>query len=82
VVGAGRKGPRPAVSRPVRRFDGQIAIVTGAASGIGNQIAQDLVTRGARVFGVDVQAEPLQEVPGNYWRSRATSPTSRPTGRC
>lgn len=64
MVGAGRKGPRPAVSRPVRRFDGQIAIVTGAASGIGNQIAVDLAARGARVFGVDVQAEPLYEVPG------------------
>jgi len=52
------------VSRPVHRFDGQIAIVTGAASGIGNQIARDLVARGARVFGVDVQAELLREVPG------------------
>jgi NAD(P)-dependent dehydrogenase (short-subunit alcohol dehydrogenase family) len=52
------------MSRPKSRFDGQIAIVTGAASGIGNRIAQDLVTRGARVFGVDVQAESLQEVPG------------------
>src|SRR5665213_3239529 len=54
----------PSMSGPESRFDGQIAIVTGAASGIGNRIAQDLVTRGARVFGVDVRAEPLQEVPG------------------
>jgi short-subunit dehydrogenase len=52
------------VSRPGRRFDGQIAIVTGAASGIGKQIAVDLAARGARVFGVDVQAEPLYQVPG------------------
>src|ERR1039458_4404831 len=52
------------MSRPVQRFDGQVAIVTGAASGIGNQIAPDLAARGARVFGVDVQAEPLCEVPG------------------
>jgi NAD(P)-dependent dehydrogenase (short-subunit alcohol dehydrogenase family) len=52
------------MSKPVQRFDGQVAIVTGAASGIGNQIALDLAARGARVFGVDVQAEPLYEVPG------------------
>ena len=50
------------MSRPVQRFDGQVAIVTGAASGIGNQIALDLAARGARVFGVDVQAEPLYEI--------------------
>jgi len=48
----------------VRRFDGQIAIVTGAASGIGNQVAVDLAARGAQVFGVDVQAQSLYEVPG------------------
>jgi 3-oxoacyl-[acyl-carrier protein] reductase len=51
------------MSRPVQRFDGQIAIVSGAASGIGNQIARDLVARGAEVFGVDIQAEALREVP-------------------
>jgi NAD(P)-dependent dehydrogenase (short-subunit alcohol dehydrogenase family) len=52
------------MSRPVPRFDGQIAVVTGAASGIGSQIARDLIARGARVFGVDVQAEPMYEIPG------------------
>ena len=31
---------------------------------IGNQIALDLAARGARVFGVDVQAGPLYEDPG------------------
>jgi len=61
---ADRAAQRPPMSRPVQRFDGQIAIVSGAASGIGNQIARDLVARGAEVFGVDIQAEALREVPG------------------
>jgi NAD(P)-dependent dehydrogenase (short-subunit alcohol dehydrogenase family) len=52
------------MSRRVRRFDGQVAVVTGAASGIGNQLARDLVDRGAQVFGVDVHADSLQEVLG------------------
>ncbi len=52
------------MNRGVRRFDGQIAVVTGAASGIGNQLARDLVDRGAQVFGVDVQAQPLQGASG------------------
>lgn len=64
MADAGQKGSRRAVRRPGRRFDGQIAIVTGAASGIGNQIALDLAGRGAEVFGVDVQADPLYQVPG------------------
>jgi len=50
--------------RPIRRFDGQVAVVTGAASGIGNQLARDLVERGAQVFGIDIQAEPLQGASG------------------
>ena len=55
---------RKSMSRRVRRFDGQVAVVTGAASGIGNQLARDLVDRGAQVFGIDVQAESLQRVSG------------------
>jgi short-subunit dehydrogenase len=35
-----------------RRFDGQVAVVTGASSGIGRRIALDLDARGAKVFGI------------------------------
>ena len=35
-------------------FSDQIAVVTGAASGIGERLALDLAERGARVFGVDI----------------------------
>ena len=36
------------------QFEGQIAIVTGAAAGIGNAIATYLAERGARIAGVDI----------------------------
>lgn len=35
-------------------LDGKIAVVTGAATGIGAAIAQELVTAGAHVIGVDL----------------------------
>ena len=44
----------------VQRFAGQVAIVTGAASGIGRQIAQRLAREGARVALWDVNAELLE----------------------
>jgi NAD(P)-dependent dehydrogenase (short-subunit alcohol dehydrogenase family) len=36
------------------RFEGRTAVVTGAASGIGSEIARLLVEEGARVLGADV----------------------------
>jgi len=41
----------------MRRFDDQVAVVTGAASGLGRQLAADLAARGATVVGVDLDAE-------------------------
>jgi NAD(P)-dependent dehydrogenase (short-subunit alcohol dehydrogenase family) len=35
-----------------RDFHGQVAVVTGASSGIGRRIALDLAERGAKVFGI------------------------------
>jgi 2-deoxy-D-gluconate 3-dehydrogenase len=37
-----------------QQFDGKIAIVTGAASGIGYTVAHHLASRGAQVIGVDL----------------------------
>lgn len=36
------------------RFDGKVAVITGAASGMGRATALRLASEGARVFGVDV----------------------------
>ena len=43
-------------------FAGLTAIVTGAGSGIGLEVARKLNDQGAKVFGFDLRAGDLQEV--------------------
>jgi NAD(P)-dependent dehydrogenase (short-subunit alcohol dehydrogenase family) len=43
-------------------FNGQVAFVTGAASGMGKAIALDLAKSGANVWGVDTNDEGLIEL--------------------
>ena len=50
-------------------LDGKIAIVTGAASGMGAVMAGALLAAGARVIGVDVDAAGLDRR-GDEWRRR------------
>jgi len=45
----------------VGRFDGRVALITGAASGMGRAVAIRLASEGAAVFGVDVNDEGLAE---------------------
>ncbi len=42
-------------------FEGQTVIVTGAGHGFGRAMAQSFITRGAQVYGCDVNAEGLAE---------------------
>ncbi len=46
---------------PSRRFEEKVALITGAASGIGRACAVRLASEGARVFGHDLNAEGLAE---------------------
>lgn len=43
------------------RFDGQVAVITGAGSGIGLAVAQRLVSEGARVSAWDISDSALNE---------------------
>ncbi len=51
-------------------FEDKVAIVTGAASGIGRALTQELAARGANVIAADIHDEMLQQTVAGINTSR------------
>ena len=65
------------MSFPTFRIDGKVAIVTGAAQGIGRSIARGLANAGATVAGVDLLEDALAELAGELVQMRRPGITLR-----
>jgi NAD(P)-dependent dehydrogenase (short-subunit alcohol dehydrogenase family) len=50
------------MTEKLQRLDGQVAIVTGAAQGIGRVFCQGLADEGARIVAADIQEGEIKEV--------------------
>jgi NAD(P)-dependent dehydrogenase (short-subunit alcohol dehydrogenase family) len=68
----------------MKEFNGRVAVVTGAASGIGRAIAERLAGEGMKVVLADIEQGALGKAeaemkPGERrsWRCRPTSPRAR-----
>jgi NAD(P)-dependent dehydrogenase (short-subunit alcohol dehydrogenase family) len=50
----------PTQETPMVNFEGKVAVITGAASGIGRALARALANRGARLVLADIEKTPLE----------------------
>jgi len=46
----------------MKDFQGKVAVVTGAASGIGRAMVRDFAKRGMKIVGADIEAGPLEQL--------------------
>ena len=59
----------------MKDFAGKVAVVTGAASGIGRALSHDFARRGMKVVAADIETGPLEKVRGEL---EAMGPKKRP----
>jgi short-subunit dehydrogenase len=59
----------------MKRYDGQVAVVTGASSGIGRRIARDLAARGAIAIWLARRADLLQDLRDELRQQSSASDT-------
>jgi short-subunit dehydrogenase len=59
----------------VKRYDGQVAVVTGASSGLGRRLAVDLARRGATVVGLARRQQLLDDLAAELRGHTASSRT-------
>jgi NAD(P)-dependent dehydrogenase (short-subunit alcohol dehydrogenase family) len=57
----------------MRRLDGKIALITGAARGIGAETARALDRRGVKLVLTDIDAAPLKELAGELGQERVVT---------
>ena len=57
------------------RLDGKVALITGAAGGLGDKIARTLHAQGAIVALTDMRAEPMEKPQRTAMRRIRFSPT-------
>ncbi len=52
-------GALKVIGGKVTKFEGKVALITGAASGVGRATARQMIDEGAKVFGIDINKEGL-----------------------
>ena len=73
--GEGVTGAASEKGKVMKLQAGQVAVVTGAANGIGRALATEIVARGLRVVVADIESEPLTALAADLGAAALAVPT-------